>query len=166
LTVSTPAARIAALLSALPSLCALAACAGGVPTAPAEHSTPPRAATGATTAPATAPTGAAARAATALAGPATPETPLPRGGCGTVSATSGLTLRVLRGEAGTDCPTAERIVERFQRRIAGRQPRTSHEPIGDSVDGWWCVSGPPAAQGGSTCSKDDQTVLAAVVPTE
>ncbi|SDW45528.1 hypothetical protein SAMN05421504_101627 [Amycolatopsis xylanica] len=90
------------------------------------------------------------------------------GTCGTVTAASGLTLQVLGGQAGggVDCATGKKIVEQFQRKIAGKQPAESNEPVSDTVDGWLCVSGAPAAQGGTTCSKDNATVLAAVVPTE
>lgn len=89
------------------------------------------------------------------------------GTCGTVAAASGLTLQVLGGQAGSvDCATGKKIVERFQRKIAGKQTAESNEPVSDTVDGWLCVSGAPAAQGGTTCSKDNATVLAAVVPTE
>ncbi|WP_370949264.1 hypothetical protein AB5J62_17405 [Amycolatopsis sp. cg5] len=90
------------------------------------------------------------------------------GTCGTVAAASGLTLQVLGGQSGggVDCATGKKIVEQFQRKIAGKQPVESNEPVSDTVDGWLCVSGPPAAQGGTTCSKDNATVLAAVVPTE
>lgn len=90
------------------------------------------------------------------------------GTCGTVTAASGLTLQVLGGQdaGGVDCPTGKKIVEQFQRKIAGKQTAESNEPVSDTVDGWLCVSGAPAAQGGTTCSKDNSTVLAAVVPTE
>jgi hypothetical protein len=31
------------------------------------------------------------------------------------------------------------------RKIAGKQPADFNEPVSDAVDGWLCVSGPPAA---------------------
>jgi hypothetical protein len=68
--------------------------------------------------------------------------------------------------AGIGCPEAERVVTEFHQKIAGRQARDSQQPVGDTVDGWACVSGPPAAQGGTTCSKGGQDILAAVVPAE
>lgn len=88
-----------------------------------------------------------------------------QGSCGTVTAASGLTLQVLNG-AGVACADATRIVDAFHKRIAGRQSAGSDEPVSDTVDGWLCVSGPPAAQGGTSCAKGDQNVFAAVVPVE
>lgn len=106
---------------------------------------------------------------TSSAPPATykaPTTPA-KGSCGTVTAASGMTLQVLDGQAhGVACAEAERVVTLFHRKIAGRQSGDSQEPVGDTVDGWACVSGPPAAQGGTTCSKGDRYILAAVVPNE
>jgi hypothetical protein len=52
-----------------------------------------------------------------------------------------------------------------RRKIAGKQPADFNDPVSDAVDGWLCVSGPPAAQGG-TCGKDDQNSLAAAAPVE
>jgi hypothetical protein len=89
------------------------------------------------------------------------------GSCGSVTAASGLTLQVLDGEAGgVDCATATQIVERFQRKIAGKQPADSNEPLSDAVDGWLCVSGPPTAEGRTTCGKDNQNIFAAAIPVE
>ncbi|WP_246257355.1 hypothetical protein [Amycolatopsis anabasis] len=89
------------------------------------------------------------------------------GSCGTVTAASGQTLQVLDSHAGgVDCAQAKRVVAAFHQKIAGRQSAQSNEPVSDTVDGWLCVSGPPAAQGGTTCSMQDKSVLAAVVPVE
>lgn len=86
--------------------------------------------------------------------------------CGTVTSASGLTLRVKLGEGATDCGLAERVVRAFHRAIAGQQPAESDEPVGAIVDGWKCVSGPPSAQGGTSCSKGAVNVLGAVVSEE
>jgi hypothetical protein len=83
------------------------------------------------------------------------------GTCGTVTAASGLTLRVLPAP-GVSCPDAVGLVSRFQAQLAGRQPARSSRPASATVDGWLCVSGPPSAQGGTTCSLQDKTVFAAV----
>ncbi|QWF85530.1 hypothetical protein [Amycolatopsis sp. CA-230715] len=89
------------------------------------------------------------------------------GACGTVTAASGLTLQVLDSHtSGVACPDAKRVVEEFHKKIAGKQAGGSNEPVSDTVDGWLCVSGPPAAQGGTTCTKQEQTVLARVLPVE
>ncbi|WP_236725417.1 hypothetical protein [Amycolatopsis orientalis] len=88
-----------------------------------------------------------------------------QGSCGTVTAASGLTLQVLNGP-GVSCADATGIVGSFHRRIAGRQSAESDEPVSETVDGWLCVSGAPAAQGGTSCSKGEQNVFAAVVPVE
>jgi hypothetical protein len=94
-------------------------------------------------------------------------TPSALGSCGSVTAASGLILQVLGGEAaGVDCATAAQIVDRFHRKVAGKQPADFNEPVRDAVDGWLCVSGPPAAQGGTTCGKDNQNIFAAAVPVE
>ncbi len=82
-----------------------------------------------------------------------------------MTAASGLTLQVLNGP-GVACADAIRIVDAFHKRIAGRQSAGSDEPVSDTVDGWLCVSGAPAAQGGTSCGKGDQNVFAAVVPVE
>jgi hypothetical protein len=84
-----------------------------------------------------------------------------------VTAASGATLQILGGTGGgVDCTTGKHIVEEFHKKITGKQAAASNEPVSDSVEGWQCVSGPPAAQGGTTCSKDDQSIYAAVVPSE
>ncbi|MCU1682940.1 MAG: hypothetical protein JWQ81_3679 [Amycolatopsis sp.] len=84
-----------------------------------------------------------------------------------MTAAGGMTLQVLQSQSGgVACPEAEHVVTLFHRKIAGRQPGDSQEPVSDTVEGWACVSGPPAAQGGTTCSKGDQYILAAVVPSE
>ncbi|MFJ8913716.1 hypothetical protein [Amycolatopsis sp. NPDC102389] len=88
-----------------------------------------------------------------------------QGSCGTVTAASGLTLQVLNGP-GVSCADATGIVGSFHKRIAGRQSAGSDEPVSETVDGWLCVSGAPAAQGGTSCSKGEQNVFAAVVPVE
>ncbi|MFD6070009.1 MULTISPECIES: hypothetical protein [Amycolatopsis] len=88
-----------------------------------------------------------------------------QGSCGTVTAASGLTLQVLNGP-GVSCADATGIVASFHKRIAGRQSAGSDEPVSETVEGWLCVSGAPAAQGGTSCSKGEQNVFAAVVPVE
>ncbi|WP_245191803.1 hypothetical protein [Amycolatopsis azurea] len=99
--------------------------------------------------------------------PTTPPKPAEpvQGSCGTVTAASGLTLQVLNGP-GVSCADATGIVGSFHKRIAGRQSAGSDEPVSETVDGWLCVSGAPAAQGGTSCSKGEQNVFAAVVPVE
>ncbi|WP_261377182.1 hypothetical protein, partial [Amycolatopsis bartoniae] len=82
--------------------------------------------------------------------------------CGTVAAASGLTLQVLP-TPNLPCDEANQLVARFQAQLAGRQPAGSDQPASATVDGWLCVSGPPASQGGTTCSRQDQTVFAGVV---
>lgn len=88
----------------------------------------------------------------------------PTGGdCGTVPAASGLTLQVLDSSSmGVSCADATRLVGEFQRQITGKQAPGSGEPVSATVDGWLCVSGPPAAQGGTSCSQDQKTVFARV----
>lgn len=83
------------------------------------------------------------------------------GSCGTVTAASGLTLRVLPA-AGVSCADAVGLVGRFQEQLAGRQPAGSSRPASAVVDGWLCVSGPPSSKGGTTCSLQDKTVFADV----
>ncbi|OZM72521.1 hypothetical protein CFN78_15630 [Amycolatopsis antarctica] len=84
-----------------------------------------------------------------------------------MTAASGLTLQVLGGDTGSaPCEEATRVVRQFHERIAGRQAAGSDEPATGSVEGWDCVSGPPSAQGGTSCGKGTLTVLAAVVPAE
>jgi hypothetical protein len=72
----------------------------------------------------------------------------------------------LQGLGGEVSGSTARVVEKFHKKIAGKQPAESNEPVTDGVEGWQCASGPPAAQGGSTCSKDDKTTFAAAVPNE
>ncbi|WP_290057704.1 hypothetical protein [Amycolatopsis solani] len=110
-------------------------------------------------------------ASSAAAGPSAPKPsgappPVP-GSCGTVTAASGLTLYVFdSGSAGVSCVAATKLVGDFHRKIAGRQGAGSNDAVNETVDGWLCTSGPPAAQGGTTCTKGEQTVFAAVVPSE
>jgi hypothetical protein len=157
------------LLAACLAVPALAACSGepaaqapppttsASPSAPATTSTgtpPPPPATGGSSAPApvTKPSGAP------------PSVP---GSCGTVTAASGLTLYVFdSGSTGVSCVAATKLVGDFHRKIAGRQGAGSNDAVNETVDGWLCTSGPPAAQGGTTCTKGEQTVFAAVVPSE
>lgn len=84
------------------------------------------------------------------------------GRCGTVTAASGLTLRVLLGTGVTDCALGERVVAAFHAEIAGKQPAGSTRPAAAEVDGWHCVSGPPASGGGTDCESDGRNVQAAV----
>ncbi|WP_233157242.1 MULTISPECIES: hypothetical protein [Amycolatopsis] len=87
--------------------------------------------------------------------------------CGTVRAASGLTLQVMdTTTSGLSCGQATDLVTRFQQAIAGRQPAGSGRPVGETVDGWLCVSGPPASQGGTTCSRGEDTVFARVTEAE
>jgi hypothetical protein len=86
------------------------------------------------------------------------------GDCDTVQAASGLTLLVL--DVVSDdigCAQAEQLVRDFQARIAGQQPAGSTQPVSASVQGWLCVSAPPATQGGTTCTLRDKTVYARVI---
>jgi hypothetical protein len=108
-------------------------------------------------------TGSSAAAPTA-AKPSGPPPSVP-GSCGTVTAASGLTLYVFQSQ-GLDCAAATKLVGDFQRKIGGRQGAGSNDAVNDTVDGWLCTSGPPASQGGTTCTKGEQTVFAAVVPSE
>jgi hypothetical protein len=93
-----------------------------------------------------------------------PAAAAPSGGnCGTVTAASGLTLQVLDSSSlGVSCADAKQLVGKFQAQIAGKQAANSNEPVSATVDGWLCVSGPPAAQGGTSCSEQDKTVFASV----
>ncbi|WP_236793164.1 hypothetical protein [Amycolatopsis sp. GM8] len=84
-----------------------------------------------------------------------------QGGCGTVTAASGLTLQVLESP-GVPCADAKQLVTKFQAQLAGKQPAGSSQPASATVDGWLCVSGPPASQGGTSCSLQDKTVFAGV----
>lgn len=88
--------------------------------------------------------------------------PTVAGRCGTVTAASGLTLRVLLGTGVTDCALGERVVAAFHAEIAGKQPAGSTRPAAAEVDGWHCVSGPPASGGGTDCESDGRNVQAAV----
>ncbi|WP_239155022.1 hypothetical protein [Amycolatopsis sp. FDAARGOS 1241] len=98
--------------------------------------------------------------------PTTSATTVP-GSCGTVTAASGLTLYVFDSQAGgVPCAEAMTLVRDFHAKIAGRQGAGSNDAVNDTVSGWLCTSGPPASQGGTTCSKGEQTVFAAVVPSE
>ncbi|RJQ80670.1 hypothetical protein D5S19_24675 [Amycolatopsis panacis] len=84
-----------------------------------------------------------------------------------MTAAGGLTLYVYDSRAGgVSCADATSLVKKFHATIAGRQSAGSNAAVDATVDGWLCTSGPPAAQGGTTCSKGEQTVLAAVVPAE
>ncbi|UOX91422.1 hypothetical protein MUY14_12620 [Amycolatopsis sp. FBCC-B4732] len=126
------------------------------------------------TAPATTSTGTPPPPPAAGSSSAAPSAPKPSGAppsvpgaCGTVTAASGLTLYVFdSGSAGVSCAAATELVGDFHRKIAGRQGAGSNDAVNETVDGWLCTSGPPAAQGGTTCTKGEQTVFAAVVPSE
>ncbi|MDT8912619.1 hypothetical protein [Amycolatopsis sp. PS_44_ISF1] len=159
------------LLLACLAVPALAACSGD----PAPRASPPRV-------PAPAPVSSTAPAST-TAPPPLPDTSKPSasapkktasptpakapGSCGTVTAASGLTLNVFDSAAGgVPCAEAMRLVGEFHARIAGRQGSGSDDAVNDTVEGWLCTSGPPAAQGGTTCGKGEQTVFASVVPAE
>lgn len=148
----------------------LAACSGD----PAAQAPPAPPSSAATTSEAT-PTGtpppppAATEGSAAPAPASKPAGPPPAvpGSCGTVTAASGLTLYVFdSGSAGVSCAAATKLVGDFHRKIAGRQGAGSNDAVNETVDGWLCASGPPAAQGGTTCTKGEQTVFAAVVPSE
>lgn len=163
------------LCAAVLVLPALAACSGdpapaqaGSPSrsaiasaAPSTHAPPPLPQTGSVSAP---PSSSADAPKPSKQPPpaAPPSTP---GTCGTVTAASGLTLYVYDNKA-LPCADALSLVKKFHAAINGKQAAGSNSPVNATVDGWLCVSGPPAAQGGTTCSKGQQTVLAAVVPAE
>ncbi|MGI6869649.1 hypothetical protein [Amycolatopsis sp. 3B14] len=116
-----------------------------------------------TSAPASTPAGTATAAPSTSAG----TTGARADGCGTVPAASGLTLQVMDTTTSTlSCGQATDLVTRFQRAIAGRQPAGSGRPVSETVDGWLCVSGPPASQGGTTCSRGEDTVFARVTEAE
>ncbi|MDX3195456.1 hypothetical protein PV458_44245 [Streptomyces sp. MN03-5084-2B] len=152
------------------ALPALAACSGD----PAAQAPPSPPSVG-TSAPATTPTGTPPPPASPGGSESAPA-PAPRpsgpppsvpGSCGTVTAASGLTLYVFdSGSAGVSCVAATKLVGDFHRKITGRQGAGSNDAVNETVDGWLCTSGPPAAQGGTTCTKGEQTVFAAVVPSE
>jgi hypothetical protein len=158
------------LLAACLAVPALAACAGDpaaqAPPAPPSSTAP----TAATTPTGTPPPPPATTDGSAAPAPATKPSGAPPsvpGSCGTVTAASGLTLYVFdSGSAGVSCVAATKLVGDFHRTIAGRQGTGSNDAVNETVDGWLCTSGPPAAQGGTTCTKGEQTVFAAVVPSE
>ncbi|SFW81654.1 hypothetical protein [Amycolatopsis australiensis] len=159
------------LLAACLAVPALAACAAdpATPAPPPPSSAPAPAGTSApasTTAPPPPPaTGSPSAPAPAPKPSGAP--PSVPGSCGTVTAASGLTLYVFdSGSAGVTCAAATKLVGDFHRKIAGRQGAGSNDAVNETVDGWLCTSGPPAAQGGTTCTKGEQTVFAAVVPSE
>ncbi|MFD9893301.1 hypothetical protein ACFWY9_28475 [Amycolatopsis sp. NPDC059027] len=162
------------LLAACLAVPALAACSGdpAPPPAPSAPSAPPSAPTSASThAPPPLPdtgTTAPPPPPAAKPGTATPAAAPAAGSCGTVTAASGLTLDVVdsTGTSGIPCAEATKLVTEFHRKIVGRQGSGSNDAVNDTVDGWLCVSGAPAAQGGTTCSKGEQTVFASVVPSE
>ncbi|MGW4521954.1 hypothetical protein [Amycolatopsis sp. NPDC004378] len=157
------------LLAACLAVPALAACSGD-PAAPAPSSSAPPAATSSAPVSTTAPPPPPATDGSATPAPASKPAGAPPsvpGSCGTVTAASGLTLYVFdSGSAGVSCAAATKLVGDFHRKIAGRQGAGSNDAVNETVDGWLCTSGPPAAQGGTTCTKGEQTVFAAVVPSE
>ncbi|WIV54770.1 hypothetical protein [Amycolatopsis nalaikhensis] len=155
-------------LAACLAVPALAACSGA-PAAPAPPSPPPATSSPVPTTTGTPPPppatgGSSTPAPVSKPSGAPPSVP---GSCGTVTAASGLTLYVFdSGSAGVSCAAATKLVGDFHRKIAGRQGAGSNDAVNETVDGWLCTSGPPAAQGGTTCTKGEQTVFAAVVPSE
>ncbi|WP_329047616.1 hypothetical protein OG738_35840 [Amycolatopsis sp. NBC_01488] len=157
------------LLAACLAVPALAACSAE-PAAQAPPSstavTTSAAPASSTTAPPPPPAGSSSSAPAPVTKPAGVPPSVP-GSCGTVTAASGLTLYVFdSGSAGVSCAAATKLVGDFHRKIAGRQGAGSNDAVNETVDGWLCTSGPPAAQGGTTCTKGEQTVFAAVVPSE
>ncbi|MFJ7214070.1 hypothetical protein [Amycolatopsis sp. NPDC098790] len=155
------------LLAACLAVPALAACSGEPAAQAPASSAPPStsaAAGSSTTAPPPPPADGSTPAPATKPSSAPPPVP---GSCGTVTAASGLTLYVFdSGSAGVTCVAATKLVGDFHRKIAGRQGAGSNDAVNETVDGWLCTSGPPAAQGGTTCTKGEQTVFAAVVPSE
>ncbi|MFB9688032.1 hypothetical protein [Amycolatopsis plumensis] len=152
------------------ALLALAGCSGDpaapAPPAPPSASSAPPATTTAPPSPSPAPPAGSGSAPAPASKPSGPPPSVP-GSCGTVTAASGLTLYVFdSGSAGVSCAAATKLVGDFHHRIAGRQGAGSNDAVNETVDGWLCTSGPPAAQGGTTCTKGEQTVFAAVVPSE
>lgn len=148
----------------------LAACSGDpaaqAPPAAPSSTAPPSVPTSAGTPPPPPSPGGSASAPAPVTKPSGPPPSVP-GSCGTVTAASGLTLYVFdSGSAGVSCVSATKLVGDFHRKIAGRQGAGSNDAVNETVDGWLCTSGPPAAQGGTTCTKGEQTVFAAVVPSE
>ncbi|WP_236005271.1 hypothetical protein [Amycolatopsis pittospori] len=167
--VSTTTGTWRRLFAACAAAGTLAACSGEDPPPPVTSVPPlPSAAPSSTTSPSVPPIPSQT-----APSPSTAPNPQPKpkpaepvqGSCGTVTAASGLTLQVLNGP-GVSCADASGIVDSFHKRIAGRQSAGSDEPVSETVDGWLCVSGAPAAQGGTSCSKGEQNVFAAVVPVE
>ncbi|MGW5746315.1 hypothetical protein [Amycolatopsis sp. NPDC003861] len=157
-------------LAACLALPVLAACSGDpaaqAPPAPPSVTPPPSVTTSAGTPPPAPGTSGSESAPPAVTRPSGPPPSVP-GSCGTVAAASGLTLYVFdSGAAGVSCVAATKLVGDFHRKIAGRQGAGSNDAVNETVDGWLCTSGPPAAQGGTTCTKGEQTVFAAVVPSE
>ncbi|MEV7042980.1 hypothetical protein [Amycolatopsis sp. NPDC051061] len=157
------------LLAACLAVPALAACSGEpAAQAPSSSAAVPSSAAPAssTTAPPPPPVGGSSSAPAPVPKPSGAPPSVP-GSCGTVTAASGLTLYVFdSGSAGVSCVAATKLVGDFHRKIAGRQGAGSNDAVNETVDGWLCTSGPPAAQGGTTCTKGEQTVFAAVVPSE
>jgi hypothetical protein len=157
------------LLAACLAVPALAACSGD-PAPSAAPSPPPATTSASTSAATTTPPPPPATSGPATPAPATKPAGAPPsvpGACGTVAAASGLSLYVFdSGSAGVSCAAATQLVADFHRKIAGRQGPGSNDAVNETVDGWLCTSGPPAAQGGTTCTKGEQTVFAAVVPSE
>ncbi|WP_326949774.1 hypothetical protein OG439_13935 [Amycolatopsis sp. NBC_01307] len=157
------------LLAACLAVPALAACSGDPAPAAAP---PPQASTSAAPASTTAgtPPPPPATSGSSAPGPASKPAAVPPtvpGACGTITAASGLTLYVFdSGSSGVSCVAATQLVTDFHRKIAGRQGAGSNDAVNETVNGWLCTSGPPAAQGGTTCTKGEQTVFAAVVPSE
>lgn len=150
-----------ALCCATGALLLLSAGCSGSDDPVVQVSTPPPA-PATTSAPGSASTSAPAGSSASAAATKRADTPAPpAGSCGTVTAASGLTLQVLPSP-GVSCPGAVSLVRKFQEQLAGRQPAGSRSPASAIVDGWQCVSGPPSSQGGTTCSRQDQTVFAAV----
>lgn len=147
----------------------LAACSGEEPPPPVTSAPPPPPPAPSSTGTASVPPIPSQTAPSSAAAPNPAPEPKPaepvQGSCGTVTAASGLTLQVLNGP-GVSCADATGIVDSFHKRITGRQSAGSDEPVSETVDGWLCVSGAPAAQGGTSCSKGEQNVFAAVVPVE
>jgi len=157
------------LLAAVLAVPALAACSGAPATPPPAPPAPPATSSSAPAATGTPPPPPATGSSSAPAPVPKPAgvPPTVPGSCGTVTAASGLTLYVFdSGATGVDCAAATKLVGDFHRKIAGRQDAGSNDAVNETVDGWLCTSGPPAAQGGTTCTKGEQTVFAAVVPSE
>ncbi|WP_410673641.1 hypothetical protein [Amycolatopsis sp. cmx-4-68] len=157
------------LFAACVAIVALAGCSGDPATQPPPappSSTAPAATTTSPGAPPPPPPADGSSAPAPVSKPAGAPPSVP-GSCGTVTAASGLTLYVFdSGSAGVSCVAATKLVGDFHRKIAGRQGAGSNDAVNETVDGWLCTSGPPAAQGGTTCTKGEQTVFAAVVPSE